>query len=170
MHCNFHNYTFHVTAHFIWEVNQDIYLVMPITRKEDYLKIFKSKASRHQLEVLQSLVKVGLNNVNILEWASQSLNLNPIANLVNELCTQAKRPIKLTEVRLYSIRRNGQNFQQNIAGILLAGYPKSLTQVKQLKGKWHQILTNAFKRTDKLVQKRSAGVCLGHNIIHFVYF
>ena len=75
------------------------------------------------------------NKVKVMEWPSQSPDLNPIEHLWAELkkCVLARRPTNLTQLH--------QLCQEEWAKIhpiycrkLVEGYPKHLTHIKQFKG------------------------------------
>ena len=75
------------------------------------------------------------NQVKVLEWASQSLDLNPIENLWAELkkCVRARRPTNL--IQLHQLcQEEWAKIHPIYCGKLVEGYRKHLTQVKQLKG------------------------------------
>ena len=74
------------------------------------------------------------NKVKVLEWSSQSPDLNPIEHLRAELkkCVQARRPTNLT--RLYQLcQEEWAKIHPIYCGKLVEGYPKRMTLVKQFK-------------------------------------
>ena len=75
------------------------------------------------------------SKVKILEWPSQSPDLNPIGNLWADLKrrVRAKKPTNLTQ--LYPLcQEEWDKIHPPYCGKLVEGYPKRLTQVKQFKG------------------------------------
>ena len=70
------------------------------------------------------------NKVNLLEWPSQSPDLNPIENLWAELKkhVRARRPTNLTQLHQLS-QQEWAKIHPIYCGKLVEGYPKRLTQV-----------------------------------------
>ena len=75
------------------------------------------------------------NKVKVLEWPSQSSDLNTIANLWGELKNRvrARRPTNLTQLHQLC-QEEWAKIHPTYCGKLVEGYPKCLTQVKQFKG------------------------------------
>ena len=75
------------------------------------------------------------NKVKVLEWPSQSPDLSSIENLWAELKkrVRVRRPTNLTQLHLLC-QEEWANIYPTYCGKLVEGYPKRLTQVKQLKG------------------------------------
>ena len=75
------------------------------------------------------------NKVKVLEWPSQSPDLNPTENLWAELKkrVRARRPTKLTQLHQLC-QEEWATIHPNYCGKLVEGYLKRLTQVKQFKG------------------------------------
>jgi hypothetical protein len=71
------------------------------------------------------------NKFKVLEWQSQSPDLNPIENVWAQLkkLVRARRPTNLT--RLHQLcQEEWAKIHQTYCGKLVEGYPKRLTQVK----------------------------------------
>ena len=75
------------------------------------------------------------NKVKVLEWTSQSLDLNPIENMWAELTkrVRARRPTNLTQLHLLC-QEEWARIHPTYCRKLVEGYLKHLTQVKQFKG------------------------------------
>ena len=75
------------------------------------------------------------NKVKVLEWPSQSPELNPIENVWAELKkhVRARRPTNLTQLHQLC-QEEWANIHPTYCGWLVEGYPKRLTQEKQFKG------------------------------------
>jgi hypothetical protein len=89
--------------------------------------------SKHTSKVVEKWLMD--NKVKVLDWPSQSPNLNPIENLWAELkkCVRARRPTNLTQLHQLC-QEEWANIHPPYCGKLVEGYPKRLTQVKQFKG------------------------------------
>ena len=73
------------------------------------------------------------NNVKVLEWPSQSPDLNPIEHLWAELKkrVRARRPTTLLH---QFCQEEWAKIHPTYCGKLVEGYPKHLTQVKLIQG------------------------------------
>lgn len=124
-----------------------------IMRKEHYVDILKQhlKTSARKLKLgrkwvfqmdndpkhTAKLVRKWLKDskVNVLEWPSQSPDLNPIENLWAELKrhVRARRPTNLVQLHQFC-QEEWAKIPANYCEKLVEAYPKRLTQVIQFKG------------------------------------
>ena len=75
------------------------------------------------------------NKVSVVEWPSQSPDLNPLNNLWEELrrCMLARQPPNLTELHQFC-QEEWTKIPANCCEKLVKGNPKHFTQIIQLKG------------------------------------
>jgi hypothetical protein len=75
------------------------------------------------------------NKVKVLEWSSESPDLNPIEHLWAELknCVRARKPTNLSQLHQLC-QEEWATIPPTYGGKLVEGYPKCLTRVKQFKG------------------------------------
>ena len=75
------------------------------------------------------------NTVKVLEWPSQSPELNPIEHVWAEMKrrVRARRPTNLTPLHQLC-QEEWANIHRTYCGKHVEGYPKRLTQVEQFKG------------------------------------
>ena len=88
---------------------------------------------KHPSKVVAKCLKD--NKVKVLEWLSQSPDLNPIDNLWAALIkyVRARRPTNLTVLHQLC-QEEWAKIHPTYCGKLVEGNPKCLTQVKQFKG------------------------------------
>ena len=93
-----------------------------------------NNVSKHTSKVVAKWLKD--SKVNVLEWPSQSPDLNPIVNWAElKKRMRARRPTNLTQ--LHQLCQEGPEWAKihpTYCRKLVEGYPKRLTQVKQFKG------------------------------------
>ena len=89
--------------------------------------------TKHTSKVVAKCLKD--NQVKVLEWPSQSPDLNPIEHFWAELkmCLRARRPTNLTQLHQLC-QEKWAKIHPNYCGKLVEGYLKRLTEVKQFKG------------------------------------
>ena len=89
--------------------------------------------AKHTSKVVAKWLKD--NKFKVLEWPSQSPDLNLIENVWAELKkrVRARRPTNLTQLHQLC-QEELAKIQPIYCGKLVEGYPKCLTQVKQFKG------------------------------------
>ena len=74
------------------------------------------------------------NKVKVLEWPSQSPDLNPLENIWAKLRKRVRaRPTNLTQLHELC-QEEWAKIHPTYCGKIVEGYPKRLTQVKQFKG------------------------------------
>uniref|UniRef100_A0A8K9WUC3 Tc1-like transposase DDE domain-containing protein n=1 Tax=Oncorhynchus mykiss TaxID=8022 RepID=A0A8K9WUC3_ONCMY len=94
----------------------------------------KDNDPKHTSKIVAKWLKD--NKVKVLEWPSQSPDLNRIENVWAELkkcCVRARRPTNLTQINQLC-QEEWAKIHPTYCGKLVEGYPKRLTQVKQFQG------------------------------------
>ena len=85
---------------------------------------------KHTSKVVEKWLKD--NKVKVLEWPSQSPDLNPKEHLWAELkkCVRARRPANLTQLQQLC-QEEWAKIHPTYSGKLVEGYTKRLTHIKQ---------------------------------------